>query len=285
MKCSDINIRDPYVLVENGRYYMYGTRAKDFGYSTGGFDVYISSDLENWSEPVPCFDSEKYGLNGGANWAPEVHTYHGKYYMFATFMQENGLRGTYILKSDDPLGPFVPHSNGAVTPADWSSLDGTLYIDKQGQPYIVFCHEHTQIFDGTICYAKLNSELTACTEAPVTLFAASSCPWVDKHQKSGHYVTDGSFLYRTGTGALLMIWSSFIKGQYAELLVRFNDGELGCNFTHLPPIMDTNGGHGMIFENNGQLYFTFHTPNTKGFERPAFVALSDLGDSISISSI
>ena len=82
-----------------------------------------------------------------------------------------------------------------------------------------------------------------------------------------------------------MIWSSFIKGQYAELLVRFNDGELGCNFTHLPPIMDTNGGHGMIFENNGQLYFTFHTPNTKGFERPAFVALSDLGDSISISSI
>ena len=45
MKLSDINIRDPFVLVENGTYYLYGTRAKDFGRHTGGFDVYLSKDL------------------------------------------------------------------------------------------------------------------------------------------------------------------------------------------------------------------------------------------------
>lgn len=27
MKNSDINIRDPFVLAEDGKYYMYGTRA------------------------------------------------------------------------------------------------------------------------------------------------------------------------------------------------------------------------------------------------------------------
>ena len=29
MKCEEINIRDPYVLVYNDTYYMYGTRGKN----------------------------------------------------------------------------------------------------------------------------------------------------------------------------------------------------------------------------------------------------------------
>ena len=63
MKNQDINIRDPFVLVHEGKYYMYGTRAKNFGCKTGGFDVYIGTDLENWSEPKQVFDSEKQGFN------------------------------------------------------------------------------------------------------------------------------------------------------------------------------------------------------------------------------
>lgn len=63
MKSNEINIRDPFVIYEDGKYYMYGTRAKNFGKKSGGFDVYISTDLENWSEPVECFGSVKYNLN------------------------------------------------------------------------------------------------------------------------------------------------------------------------------------------------------------------------------
>ncbi len=282
MKTGDINIRDPFVLFENGKYYMYGTRAKNFGKMTGGFDVYVSSDLENWSDPIECFDSERFNLNKQENWAPEVHKYNGKYYMFATFLKENNYKGTYILKSDDPLGPFVPHSNGAVTPDEWECLDGTLYISKENKPYIVFCHEHMQIVDGTICFAQLNDELTESVTEPVTVFAASSCPWVDRHRGTGNFVTDGPFMYRTETGELLMIWSSFIKGQYAELLVRFEEGEIGTNFVHLPPIIDNDGGHGMIFKADNKLYLTFHSPNRSGTEHPAFVEISDCGDSVAM---
>jgi len=282
MNCTDINIRDPYVLFENGNYYMYGTRAAHFGMSTTGFDVYISSDLINWSEPIGCFDSEKFHMNAGANWAPEVHKYNGAYYMFATFAQKNGYKGTYILKADSPLGPFVPHSRGAVTPEAWESLDGTLYISKGGKPYIVFCHEHLQIIDGTICYAQLSDDLTQRISEPVTLFAASSCPWVDRHEGTGNFVTDGPFMYRTKTGTLLMIWSSFIKEQYSELLVRFDDGEIGENFTHLPPLIDNDGGHGMIFCGDDTLYLTYHSPNAQLLERPVFVKLLDKGDTISL---
>ena len=61
MKKEDINIRDPFVVYENGLYYMYGTRAQNFGKFTGGFDVYVSRDMDEWSEPAECFDSAKYG--------------------------------------------------------------------------------------------------------------------------------------------------------------------------------------------------------------------------------
>ena len=81
MKNSEINIRDPFVLTENGRYYMIGTRGKDFGIRTGGFDVYVGTDLENWSSPIEIFNSAKFGLNKDSNWAPEIHFFRGKYYV------------------------------------------------------------------------------------------------------------------------------------------------------------------------------------------------------------
>lgn len=283
MKCNKINIRDPFVLFENGKYYMYGTRAKNFGKKTSGFDVYVSTDLKNWSEPVECFNSEGYGLNYEVNWAPEVHKYNGEYYMFATFTrQSNGLRGTFVLKSGSPVGPFVPHSKGVVTPKDWECLDGTLYINRDNKPYIVFCHEHTQIIDGTICYAPLSADLTHAMGEAVTMFKASSPYWADKQIADEHRITDGPFMYRTKTDELLMLWSTFIKGKYAECIVRFTGGEIGMDFEHLEPILDNDGGHGMIFEADDKLYLTFHSPNKKGHEKPCFIEIEDRGNTVSI---
>lgn len=280
MKKEQINIRDPFVVYENEKYYLYGSRAKNFAMKSGGFDVYISNDLIEWSEPIECFSSEKYGLNIGANWAPEVHKYKGKYYMFATFTQENGLRGTYSLCSDSLTGPFVPHSKGALTPKEWECLDGTLYIDEAGVPYLIFCHEHTQIIDGTICYAKLNESLDALDGDVVTMFCASSCDLVGPIGSNNHFVTDGPFVYRSKTGELFMIWSSFVKNNYAELVVKFNNGKLGLDFTHERPLLDNDGGHGMIFSNGENTYFTYHTPNTCSLERPEFCVIYDNGDFI-----
>ena len=259
MKKEQINIRDPFVLYENGKYYLYGTRGMNFGRKTKGFDVYISDDLIDWSEPTECFNSEKYGLNALVNWAPEVHKYKGKYYMFATFTQENRLRGTYSLCSDSPTGPFLPHSSGALTPHEWECLDGTLYVGEDGVPYLIFCHEHTQIIDGTICFVRLNEALDAPEGEVVTMFAASCCPWIDSAYR-GHYVTDGPFMYRSASGELFMIWSSFISGNYAEMVVKFKNGKLGPDFEHLAPLLDSDGGHGMLFSDGEKTYFTYHTP-------------------------
>ena len=39
MKKEQINIRDPFVVYENEKYYLYGSRAKNFAMKSGGFDV------------------------------------------------------------------------------------------------------------------------------------------------------------------------------------------------------------------------------------------------------
>lgn len=282
MKTSDINIRDPFVLYDNSTYYLYGTRAANFGQNVGGFDVYTSKDLLNWSEPKECFNSAKAGLNRHVNWAPEVHKHHDDYYMFATFTKENGLRGVYVLKSDSPLGAFKPHSNGTVTPYDWECLDGTLYISKKGEPYLVFCHEHTQIIDGTVCYIRLSDDLTHSIGEPVYIFSGSTPEWADKKPAGEHYITDGPFMYRTKSGELLMIWSTFVNHLYCQCLAKSSNGEIDGEFIHLPPMITDDSGHGMIFKSDNALILTFHKPNESLLERPTFKELVDMGDKIEL---
>lgn len=280
MLCSEINIRDPFILRENGRYYLYGTRAENFGIKTGGFDYYVSDDLAEWSEARECFDSRRFGMNAAANWAPEVHKYKNRFYMFATFVKENGLRGTYILSADTPEGPFSPHSAGAVTPYEWECLDGTFYLED-GVPYLVFCHEHTQITDGTICYIRLSDDLTSSVGEPVTLFHGSAPEWADKKPAGEHYVTDGPFMFRSHSGRLFMIWSTFIKGSYAECIVSFDSGSIKKDFRHLAPITAEDGGHGMLFEDySKRLFFTYHSPNNSGCERVRLAEAADTGETI-----
>jgi len=134
MKNSEINIRDPFVLAFEGKYYMYGTRGATCWGPATGFDVYVGTDLENWSDPIEIFHTPE-GFWADRNyWAPEVHYYKENFYLFATFKAEGQCRGTQILKSASPIGPFKIHSEGPVTPRDWECLDGTLYIDKNGTP-------------------------------------------------------------------------------------------------------------------------------------------------------
>ncbi|MBO5462147.1 MAG: family 43 glycosylhydrolase [Clostridia bacterium] len=280
MKNREINIRDPFVLVYNDKYYMYGTRADNFGQKTGGFDVYIGTDLENWSEPKAVFNSEKHGMNTWVNWAPEVHFYNGAFYLLATFTKSNGLRGTYILKSDTPDGEFVPHSDGAVTPWEWECLDGTLHFEK-GKIYCVFCHEHTQILDGTVCYVELSSDLTRAVTEPTELFAASSFLKCEATEKA-HCITDGPFLYRKKDGKLLMIWSTCDDG-YKQCVAQSDNGSVCGKWSHLPTLFDDDGGHGMIFKDlKGNLKLTLHCPNISLQERPVFFDIAETENSLEI---
>ena len=60
MFLNEINLRDPFILADNGRYYLYGTRGSvNFG-EANGFDVYVSDDLENWNMPKEFLGNRKF---------------------------------------------------------------------------------------------------------------------------------------------------------------------------------------------------------------------------------
>lgn len=282
MKRTNINIRDPFVLVYNGKYYLYGTRDSTCWGEATGFDVYVGTDLENWSAPIPCFENDGTFWADRNYWAPEVHEYKGKFYMFASFKRDGVCRGTAILRADTPLGPFVPHSQGCITPSDWECLDGTFYVSRDGTPYMIFCHEWVQVGDGEICAIPLTDDLSAPAGEPRLLFHASDAPWCNAvHHSSGidGYVTDGPFFWRTSGGELLCLWASFSQGGYTEGVAKSTTGDIDGAFIQMDPLFMNDGGHGMVFRDlEGQLYLTLHSPNKHQLERPHFYPICDLGD-------
>ncbi len=279
MKRTDINIRDPFVLVDGGKYYLYGTRGATCWGEASGFDVYVSDDLEIWSDPITCFENDGSFWADRNYWAPEVHVYEGAYYMFASFKSENTCRGTAILKAETPLGPFVPHSDGCVTPSDWECLDGTFYQDKYGNPYMIFCHEWVQIGDGEVDVIRLSKDLKKAVSEPRLLFHASEAAWgkpVQHRTGIAGYVTDGPFMWRTQNGNLLCLWASFSEGGYTEAVAISDNGEIDGNFKQIDPLFMDDGGHGMVFKAlDGKLYLTLHSPNAHLEERPHFHEITE----------
>lgn len=258
MKNTDFRIRDPFILPYEGKYYMY---ASHYPY---GFQAYVSEDLVEWSDPVPVINFPKDFWATKDYWAPEVHLYRGHFYLFATLYSETANRGTQIFRADSPLGPFEPISDGPATPKEWMCLDGTLYCDREGTPYMVFCHEWLQIQNGTICYAQLSEDLTHFVTEPKVMFAAKDFPFV-RHitDEDCNFVTDGPFLYRCENGDLLMIWSSFGEKGYLESVVKSDNGEIDGNWEAQNLLFETDGGHGMLFHDfEGNLKMPLHYPNS-----------------------
>ena len=271
MKTSEINIRDPFILVYDNKYFLYGSGRRN-GSNLRGFDVVTSTDLENWSEPKTIFEQNENFWADRDYWAPEVHEYKGKFYLFASFKSEDRCRGTQILVCDTPDGTFKPITEFPVTPENWECLDGTLFIED-GKPYIVFCHEWTQIQNGTICAMQLSEDLKEAVGEPVELLKASDLPGVYGLGGEDNFITDGPFFYRFSDGKLIMLWSSFkAPGRYIQTAAVSSNGTLFGEWTHTHPDIYTNdGGHGMLFTDlNGILKIALHSPNG-GFEVAKFM--------------
>jgi len=199
--------------------------------------------------------------------------------MFATFKAPGVCRGTQILMSESPLGPFLPLSDGPLTPSDWECLDGTLFVTPEGDPWMVFCHEWVQVGDGEICAIPLSKDLSSAIGEPVLLFHASEAPWAQEINSKGRkgFVTDGSWMHRLPNGELLILWSSFSEGGYTIGIARSASGNLSGPWTQdTEPLYSGDGGHCMTFQHfDGNFWVSLHRPNDTPDERPRFIPLAD----------
>ena len=82
-------------------------------------------------------------------------------------------------------------------------------------------------------------------------------------------------MYKMEDGKLLMIWST-CANNYVQCIATSDNGSIFGKWSHLKPIFDDDGGHGMIFKAlNGDLKLTLHCPNKTDYERPVFFDIKE----------
>ena len=295
VKLADVRLRDCCVWPDTNSqtYYLVSSTGRRGPHGRPAVIEYTSRDLTNWSGPRVIFEvPENFWAQRGI-WAPELHAYREKFYLFLTFNTDQLLpeqwrnwpprvkRGSQILVSDSPAGPFAPFANHATTPADMMTLDGTFWVED-GVPFMVFSHEWVQITDGRMEYIRLKDDLSAAVGEPHWMFQASDAPWSVKSKDTGCHVTDGPYLYRSKTGRLMMVWSSFGAGGYEVGLAISQSGKLAGPWEQqAQPLFAHDGGHPMLFRRfDGQLMMILHSPNHPPDERARLFEVEDLGDTL-----
>lgn len=267
---DSITLSDPFILADqkSKMYYMTGT----------GGRLWKSKDLKLWDGPylVAKTDSTSWMGPQPMIWAAEIHSYKDKYYYFATFtnravkidtVKGNVIerRASHVLVSDHPGGPFTPMQDPTYLPADKPTLDGTFWVDKDGKPYMVYCYEWLQNWNGTIEKILLKPDLSGSIGEGKLLFRASESPWSREKDENGkdkpNKVTDGPYLFYTGTGRLGMIWTSWVYDVYVQGVAYSKSGTLdGPWVQEKEPITPPNFGHGMLFRTlEGKLLMAIHS--------------------------
>lgn len=308
LRLQDFRVHDPFILAHEPTqtYYLYTSgrrRNTDDGARRSGVVAYTSPDLMTWSGPQLVFEVPDGAWANPAHgtWAPEVHEYRGRWYLFVTlhdndavFMQppeawrEMTRRGTVIAVADSPDGPFeLINPDRPHTPWDFMALDGTLYIDPEGDPWLVYCHEWIQKIDGTVEAIRLTDDLTATVGEPIHLFKGSDAPWINAELEpgTGHatYVTDGCGLYRTQDGSLVMLWASWSRSGYVQTIARSTSGTLEGPWEQLEPLVWQNSGHGMMFDTfEGERLMVLHRPFGRPETRAKVYQMRDTGESFEV---
>ena len=272
-------LRDPFVLQENGTYYAYGTGWHCWKNTSGSL-------AGPWTDIGLCVDVPEDAETN--HWAPEVHRYNGKFYMFTTYYSaKRKHRGCTVFCADTPEGPFCEISDGPVTPADWDSIDGTFYVDTDRQPWMIFVHEWTSTDDGVgrMAAAKMSDDLTRLISEPVELFRADDPSWATNK------VTDGCFMVTLSDGTLLMLWSNWDSAGYCVGIARSDNGRVDGKWSQDKALLfsknltdDYDGGHGMIFADTaGDLWLSLHSPNNASDgrkETPVFIPVKESGSTL-----
>lgn len=263
---------DACVLLHDGTYYLpMRWEAGYAGYQGDerGYVMYKSTDLYHWSEPKLVFDANTCtdpAFDGICDfWAPELHEYHGKFYLFATYRSAaTDHRGAAIFRSDTPDGTYELITDGHLQPEGWDAIDATLYVDPDGNPWMIFVHEWTSMEDGIgdITAVRLSKDLTQTVGEFYPLFKANASP-----NYPNNNVTDGPWLYEMMDGKLAMLWSGWGDG-YFTCVAYSENGILGpWEQADEPLFARENGipesvygsGHAMLFhDQNGDLRMSLH---------------------------
>ena len=292
---DEISMSDPFIYPDEntGTYYLTGT----------GGRFYKSKDLKMWTGPYSIIDLTGTWMDGLFVAAAEIHHIGNKYYYAGTWSDHGTViqavprrynvprNQTQLLVSDSIEGPYKPlvaEREFCLGPEDWDIIDGTLY-EEGGTIYMVIVHEWTQLIDGTMAFMPLSEDLTHRTAEPTTIFRASEAPWSKEMNSIGEatfgmkmpgWVTDGPQMFRTKTGKLGMLWSTWGAHRYLQGVAYSESGTIkGPWIQAEEPLKDDNSGHGMTFDTfDGKRLLIIHHAEGQGPRKPQLYEIDDSSD-------
>jgi beta-xylosidase len=296
---ATMRLHDPFIVADRASrtYHLFTSNIEEAtGDKRVGTMVYTSRDLRHWTRPRLVFTIPQGIWGVGGAWAPEVHHWKGRYYLFTTLHNEAlklspagrrapYRRGTILAVADRLDGPYrVVRDAQPIAGSDKMTLDGHLFVDR-GRPWLVYAQEWLQTTDGLISAVRLDDRLAAVGDHRI-LFHASDAPWVKGQKQSAPddlvYVTDGPWLHRTRAGALVMLWSSYGDDGYNQAQARSKSGRLEGPWEQLSPLVGGSSGHGMLFRTfEGQLMMVLHRP-FGARARGKLYEMDDSGDALRI---
>lgn len=247
---SRVPLADPFILVEAGTYYAYGTHAAD------GIEVWTSTDLTLWTYKGLALDKADTSEDQWF-WAPEVYHKGNEYLMYYSANEH-----LYVASADSPMGPFKQIGSYMMenTLGSEKCIDSTVFFDEQtGKTYLFF----VRFTDGN-CIWQVELADDYVTPIPSTLkycFSAS-LPWETLLGK----VVEGPFVVSNGSRYFLTYSANDYRSQdyavsYASTKQPIDEDawtKLGSPMLCRIENLVGTGHHSIFTDLSGKLRIVFH---------------------------
>ena len=251
---SQVPLADPYILLDNGTYYAYGTNAGN------GIQCYVSDDLRSWELKGLALHMDN-TTETRWFWAPEVYRLNGKYIMYYSANEH-----LYAATADSPTGPFKQVGTYQMNNllGDEKCIDSSVFFDDDGTAYLFF----VRFTDGNcIWQCKLADDYITPVEGTLRKCFAATQDWELKLGKVNegpniikynrkYYLTYSGNDYRSQDyGVGYAICSDIEKGTWTK----YGGNPILCRRDELVGT----GHHSLFTDKEGKLRMVFHSHNSQ----------------------
>lgn len=259
---------DPQVIKHEDKYYLY---------STGGttLSVRSSDNLSNWGDKKTIFRLSDTTWGVDRCWAPEVHEYKGKFYLFFCGRDDKKIFHGSVAVSDTPDGEFVPITKEPLLNFSYSVIDLSFFEDDDGRTYIFYSKDcSTNKINGkgvSQSYGvEVSNDFKTLIGDPV-LISTPTEPW---EKLSGNTIwNEGPVVFKENGKYYLLYSANYYQSKDYSVgycvsdtpLALYEKPKNGC-------ILKGNGntitgsGHCNILRVEDEIYLTYHShtvpPNT-----------------------
>lgn len=233
-------------VMPDGRLYLYvSVDEHPRYYCSHKYFVLSSSDLRQWKIHPDVFASagpdDRVLYSDAYLYAPDGLFWKGKYYLF--YCLSGGGEDEGVAIGHSPYGPF----NQAKPLSGISQIDPCVFIDDDGQPYLIWGQFNCRI-------ARLNRDLQSVDLNSIKVIAT----------EKDHHFHEGAFLFKR-QGVYYLVYADISRRQTPTCLGYATSTSLFGPYIYRGVIIDNTGcdplvwnNHGSIVEFKGRWYIFYH---------------------------